>query len=102
VFALSMTNDVFGVLRQQSASTLWWTYFFGAMWGFGGLTFGLTMRYLGISLGMSMLSSRGSTRPRFNASARLASPSSIFFSILLRLAHGRWRVSRRPTLGAVD
>jgi L-rhamnose-H+ transport protein len=31
---------------------LWWTYFFGALWGFGGLTFGLTMRYLGMSLGM--------------------------------------------------
>jgi L-rhamnose-H+ transport protein len=24
------------------------------MWGFGGLTFGLTMRYLGMSLGMAM------------------------------------------------
>ena len=35
-------------------STLWWTYFFGAMWGFGGLTFGLTMRYLGMSLGMGV------------------------------------------------
>ena len=54
VFALTMTNDVFGVLRQQTASTLWWTYFFGAMWGFGGLTFGLTMRYLGMSLGMGV------------------------------------------------
>jgi len=53
-FALLMTSDVCGVLRQQSASTLWWTYFFGAMWGFGGLTFGLTMRYLGMSLGMGV------------------------------------------------
>ena len=52
--ALLLTNDVVGVLRQQSASTLWWTYFFGAMWGFGGLTFGLTMRYLGMSLGMGV------------------------------------------------
>lgn len=49
-----MTNDLTGVLRQQSTSTLWWTYFFGAMWGFGGLTFGLTMRYLGMSLGMGV------------------------------------------------
>jgi len=52
--ALFMTNDLLGVLRQQSFSTLWWTYFFGAMWGFGGLTFGLTMRYLGMSLGMGV------------------------------------------------
>jgi L-rhamnose-H+ transport protein len=49
-----LTNDVLGVLRQQSAGTLWWTYFFGALWGFGGLTFGLTMRYLGMSLGMGV------------------------------------------------
>jgi L-rhamnose-H+ transport protein len=54
VLATLMTNDVVGVLGQQSATTLWWTYFFGAMWGFGGLTFGLTMRYLGMSLGMGV------------------------------------------------
>ena len=49
-----MTKDLLGVLHQQSGSTLWWTYFFGAMWGVGGLTFGLTMRYLGMSLGMGV------------------------------------------------
>ena len=54
LLASLLTNDVLGVLKQQSGSTLWWTYFFGAMWGFGGLTFGLTMRYLGMSLGMGV------------------------------------------------
>lgn len=49
--AYFMTNDLFGVLKQQSFETLGWTYFFGAMWGLGGLTYGLTMRYLGLSLG---------------------------------------------------
>ena len=34
--------------------SLFWAYFFGAMWGVGGLTFGLTMRYLGIALGMAV------------------------------------------------
>ena len=53
-FAYFMTNDLAGVLKQQSASTIWWTYFFGVLWGFGGLTFGLTMRYLGMSLGMGV------------------------------------------------
>lgn len=53
-FALLMTRDVGGVLWQQSAATLWWTYIFGALWGLGGLTFGLTMRYLGMSLGMGV------------------------------------------------
>jgi len=51
LFAYFMTNDLFGVLKQQSFSTLAWTYFFGLLWGFGGLTYGLTMRYLGLSLG---------------------------------------------------
>jgi hypothetical protein len=50
-FAYFMTNDLFGVLKQQSSSTLAWTYFFGMLWGFGGLTYGLTMRFLGLSLG---------------------------------------------------
>ena len=31
-----------------------WPYFFGVLWGIGGLTFGLTMRYLGMSLGMAI------------------------------------------------
>lgn len=51
---LLLTNDLVGVLRIQSLSTLGWTYLFGAMWGAGGLTFGLTMRYLGMSLGMGV------------------------------------------------
>jgi L-rhamnose-H+ transport protein len=51
IIALLLTKDLGGVLRLQSASTLWWTYFFGLLWGFGGLTYGLTMRYLGLSLG---------------------------------------------------
>jgi len=54
LLASMLTTDAIGVIKQQSASTLWWTYFFGAMWGFGGLTFGLTMRYLGMSLGMGV------------------------------------------------
>jgi L-rhamnose-H+ transport protein len=34
---------------------LFWTFFFGLLWGVGGLTFGLTMRYLGLSLGMAVV-----------------------------------------------
>ncbi len=54
IFSAYMTEDLIGVLSQQSTATLAWTYFFGVMWGVGGLTFGLTMRYLGMSLGMGV------------------------------------------------
>lgn len=54
ILASILTNDVFGVLQSQSASTLGWTFLFGALWGTGGLTFGLAMRYLGMSLGMGV------------------------------------------------
>jgi L-rhamnose-H+ transport protein len=53
-FATLMTNDVVGVITSQSASVLGWTYLFGVLWGTGGLTFGLAMRYLGMSLGMGV------------------------------------------------
>jgi L-rhamnose-H+ transport protein len=52
--ATLLTNDLPQVLSETSARTLFWTYLFGAMWGAGGLTFGLTMRYLGMSLGMAV------------------------------------------------
>ena len=49
------TNDLLGVLRETSAHDLFWPFFFGLLWGVGGLTFGLTMRYLGLSLGMAIV-----------------------------------------------
>lgn len=33
---------------------VWMTVFFGVLWGVGGLTFGLSMRYLGVALGQSI------------------------------------------------
>jgi L-rhamnose-H+ transport protein len=54
LLALGITSDLAGVLRAAPAASLFWTYFFGVLWGLGGLTFGLTMRYLGMSLGMAV------------------------------------------------
>jgi hypothetical protein len=54
VLATLMTSDTVGVLKSAPPATLVKAYLFGAMWGFGGLTFGLTMRYLGMSLGMGV------------------------------------------------
>jgi L-rhamnose-H+ transport protein len=55
IIALVMTRDLMGVLHEAPASSLFWAYVFGVLWGLGGLTFGLTMRYLGMSLGMAMV-----------------------------------------------
>jgi L-rhamnose-H+ transport protein len=52
--ALILSQDLFAVLHQTSRYTFWMTYLMGALWGLGGLTFGLTMRYLGMSLGMAI------------------------------------------------
>jgi L-rhamnose-H+ transport protein len=52
--AALLTRDLLPVLHAAPVSSVLWTYFFGVLWGFGGLTFGLTMRYLGLSLGMSV------------------------------------------------
>src|SRR5574344_357616 len=38
---------------DNPSSTLW-SIFFGILWGVGGLTFGLSMRYLGVDLGQSI------------------------------------------------
>ena len=54
VLGLTLTQDLMGVLREAPASSLFWAYVFGVLWGLGGLTFGLTMRYLGMSLGMAV------------------------------------------------
>jgi L-rhamnose-H+ transport protein len=54
VLALTMTSDLFAVLHEAPARNILWTYIFGVLWGLGGLTFGLTMRYLGMSLGMAV------------------------------------------------
>ncbi|MEP6645295.1 MAG: L-rhamnose/proton symporter RhaT, partial [Acidobacteriaceae bacterium] len=55
VLALILTRDLLAVLGEASTATLFWTFFFGLLWGVGGLTFGLTMRYLGLSLGMAVV-----------------------------------------------
>ena len=54
MIALLQTHHLFGVLGGTDTSTLFWCWFWGALWGLGGLTFGLTMRYLGLSLGMAI------------------------------------------------
>jgi L-rhamnose-H+ transport protein len=46
--------DVLTVVSHSPARNFWLACLFGVLWGIGGLTFGLAIRYLGMSLGMAM------------------------------------------------
>ncbi len=48
------TPHLLTVLSSSPPSSVWLAFLFGALWGIGGLTFGLSMRYLGMSLGYAM------------------------------------------------
>jgi L-rhamnose-H+ transport protein len=43
------------IIRTASADSLKYTILFGVLWGIGGLTYGLGVRYLGMSLGNSVI-----------------------------------------------
>jgi L-rhamnose-H+ transport protein len=55
ILASFLTRDLLQVLSEAPGSTIFWAVFFGLLWGVGGLTFGLTMRFLGLSLGMAVV-----------------------------------------------
>ncbi len=46
-------GDLLGMMNANPKDT-WLTILFGVLWGVGGLTFGLSMRYLGVALGQSI------------------------------------------------
>ena len=43
------------IISGTDGNTLFWTYLMGLLWGIGGLTYGLGVRYLGVSLGSSVI-----------------------------------------------
>ncbi|SEN76370.1 L-rhamnose-H+ transport protein [bacterium A37T11] len=43
------------IIKEASSSVLGYTYLYGILWGIGGLTYGLGVRYLGVSLGSSII-----------------------------------------------
>ena len=52
---LTVPSGMLGsIIGQAPASSKWWAVFYGTLWGVGGLTFGLSMRYLGVALGQSI------------------------------------------------
>ncbi|MCJ8209265.1 L-rhamnose/proton symporter RhaT [Mucilaginibacter sp. RS28] len=43
------------IIKHTDSHTLLLTYVFGVLWGIGGLTYGLGVRYLGVALGSSVI-----------------------------------------------
>ncbi|RFM29480.1 L-rhamnose/proton symporter RhaT [Deminuibacter soli] len=43
------------IIGETEGATLSWVYTWGVLWGIGGLTYGLGVRYLGMSLGNSIV-----------------------------------------------
>ena len=52
--ALLTVPSLFSLFGSAGFSDLFYPFLFGLLWGVGGLTFGLALRYLGISLGMAI------------------------------------------------
>ncbi|UKK48867.1 rhamnose/proton symporter RhaT [Prevotella sp. E9-3] len=47
-------ESLFGLFTEAPSFNVFMTILFGILWGVGGLTFGLSMRYLGVALGQSI------------------------------------------------
>jgi len=54
VIAVATVPELMSVLSKAPAGSIVWSYAFGLLWGIGGLTFGLSVRYLGMSLGYAI------------------------------------------------
>jgi L-rhamnose-H+ transport protein len=52
--AVTYSPNVFSVLKAAEPKVLLQAMLFGAMWGLGGLTWGLGIRYLGVGLGLAI------------------------------------------------
>ncbi len=47
-------GELIPIIHEAPVSAKLMAMLFGALWGFGGLTFGLSIRYLGVALGQSI------------------------------------------------
>ena len=54
VLASLLVPNLFNILHTAPSSSIHYALLWGALWGIGGLTFGLAIRYLGIALGYAI------------------------------------------------
>ena len=80
------------IISKTSFDTIKFTLLFGILWGFGGLTYGLGVRYLGMSLGNSVVlgfcSAFGALVPSIYYSIN-PTPGKTSFDDLLNTSWGR-------------
>ena len=95
VLTLATSPNLFAVLRAAPRGELLYCFACGAMWGVGGLTWGLMIRYLGVGLGLALgagiTSAAGTLIPRLLAGdmGRLIEPGAglvSFIGVLISLA----------------
>jgi L-rhamnose-H+ transport protein len=81
------------IIGNTNSSILGWTYVMGLLWGIGGLTYGLGIRYLGMSLGNSVIlgfcAAFGALIPSIYYNYNPA-PGKVSFSDLMSSDGGRW------------
>ena len=54
LLAVPAGHSLFDLFTADNSFNVWMTMLFGVLWGVGGLTFGLSLRYLGVALGQSI------------------------------------------------
>ncbi|MDE6340007.1 MAG: rhamnose/proton symporter RhaT [Muribaculaceae bacterium] len=54
LLAVPSGHSLWSLIGESNSFNVWMTILFGVLWGIGGLTFGLSMRYLGVALGQSI------------------------------------------------
>lgn len=54
LLAVPQGHSLGELFTSANSFNIWMTILFGVLWGVGGLTFGLSMRYLGVALGQSI------------------------------------------------
>ena len=54
LLAVPAGHSLCELFTAENSFNIWMTILFGVLWGVGGLTFGLSMRYLGVALGQSI------------------------------------------------
>jgi L-rhamnose-H+ transport protein len=111
VLALSTSPNVVTVLKNTPSKDLAYCYLCGAMWGVGGLTWGLMIRYLGVGLGLAigcgLCSAAGTLIPKmlkgefgqlFDSNSGIASLIGVAISLVGIVAVGMAGMSKEKEL----